>query len=214
MYSHLWDQLRAKDPQHSERYAKRWRDLAERGEDLDGEARFVTALAAPGAHVLDAGSGQGRLGGYLAQRGYLIAGVDLDEVLVEEARAHYPEAEWRVGDLATFDLRSLRTAAPHTGHAGVGFDVIVSAGNVLTFIDPVARAATIANLARALTPQGRLVTGFGVGRGYTFSDYEQHLQDAGLIVQHRFESWDMRPFDAGSDFLVCVAVLNASSSAS
>lgn len=208
MYSHFWDRLRAKDPQHSAKYAERWRDLAARGEDLDGEARLVAALVAPGARVLDAGSGQGRLGGYLAQRGYLVAGVDLDEVLVEEARANFNGGEWRVGDLATFDLSDLRAAKPKGLQDHAGFEVIVSAGNVLTFIDPMARVATLANLAAALVPQGRLVTGFGEGRGYTFSDYERDLQDVGLSVENRFESWDMRPFGASSDFLVCVSALS------
>lgn len=207
MYSHLWDQIRAKNPQHSENYAKRWREFAERGDDIDGEARFVTALVAPGARVLDAGSGQGRLGGYLAERGYSVAGVDLDEVLVGEAETMFPAAEWRVGDLATFDLRSLHTVQPTAPNDQPGFDVIVSAGNVLTFIDPAARGAVLANLAGALAPDGRLVTGFGSGRGYSFDDYEHDLHTAGLSVEHRFKSWDLRPFHADSDFLVCVSIL-------
>ena len=209
MYAHLWNQLRERDPQHSANYAERWRTLAAQGLDLDGEARFVSALAAPGSRVLDAGSGQGRLGGYLSAHGYSVAGVDLDEVLVAEARALFPQAEWHVGDLAQFDLCSLHAAAPTAPQTSPGFDVIVSAGNVLTFIDPAARHSTLINLAHALAPEGRLVTGFGAGRGYAFDAFEQDLHRAGLTIEHRFASWDMRPYTEHSDFLVCVAASTA-----
>lgn len=203
-YSHLWDRLRAEDPEHSTRYARRWHDLAAEGKDLDGEARLVSALVAPGAAVLDAGCGQGRLGGYLSTRGYAVAGVDLDDYLISEATRSFPAAEWQVGDLATFDFASLAAAAPEFG-GSQGFDAIVSAGNVLTFVDPSARSVVLAGLAGALAPGGRLVTGFGAGRGYSFADYEADLTVAGLTIQHRFSSWDLRSFDASSDFLVCVS---------
>lgn len=205
-YTHLWDQIRARDPEHSAKYAQRWRDFAARGDDLDGEARFVTALVAPGARVLDAGSGQGRLGGYLAQRGYVVAGVDLDDLLVAEARANFADAEWQVGDLATYDLASLNAQAATPTSSDAGFDVIVSAGNVLTFIDPAARGAALANLAGVLAPGGRLVTGFGAGRAYDFDEYARDLDLAGLEVEHRFASWDLRPFTPDSEFLVCVSI--------
>lgn len=205
-YSHLWDRLRAENPEHSARYARRWRDLAAEGMDLDGEARFVSALVAPGSSVLDAGCGQGRVGGYLAARGYAVAGVDLDEYLIAEAARSFPEAEWRVGDLATFDFSSLAAASPEPESGGsAGFDAIVSAGNVLTFVDPSARRPALAGLAGALGARGRLVTGFGAGRGYSFEEYADDLAASGLAILHRFSSWDLRGFDAGSDFLVCVS---------
>lgn len=97
-YSHLWDKLRAENPEHSAQYAQRWRNLAAEGMDLNGEARFVSALVAPGAKVLDAGCGQGRVGGYLADQGYVVAGVDLDDYLVAEAAANFPKPN---GGLAT-----------------------------------------------------------------------------------------------------------------
>lgn len=189
---HLWNQLRARDPQHSERYSQRWRDMAAAGHDLDGEARFVTAMAAPGASVLDAGCGQGRVGGHLAEKGYDVVGVDLDEQLISEARESFPQGEWLVGDLADFR------------HGG-SFDVVVSAGNVLTFLDPRTRRSALMNLARVLTEDGRLVTGFGAGRGYDFAEYEADLAAAGLEVQHRFSTWNLHPFTRESDFLVCVS---------
>ena len=204
MYSHLWNRLRAENPEHSARYAQRWRDLAAEGLDLDGEARFVSALVPPGSRVLDAGCGQGRVGGRLSGLGYLVAGVDLDDYLVAEAQAGFPLAEWRVGDLADFDFASLEAAAGDAQREP-GFDAIVSAGNVLTFLDPAARRPALTALAGALAPGGRLVTGFGAGRGYSFDDFEADLAAAGLDVRHRLSSWDLRSFGPGSDFLVCVA---------
>ncbi|MFV0434474.1 MAG: class I SAM-dependent methyltransferase [Leucobacter sp.] len=204
-YSHLWDRLRAENPEHSAKYSQRWRDLAAEGHDLDGEARLVAALAAPGAAVLDAGSGTGRVGGYLAEHGYAVVGVDLDEQLVAEAGQVYPGAEWLVGDLARFDFSAVSSVAK--GSAGLPeFDVIVSAGNVLTFLDPDGRGPALERLRSVLAPDGRMVTGFGAGRGYSFADYERDLAETGFEVQHRFSTWNMRPFEDDSDFLVCVAV--------
>lgn len=203
-YSHLWDRLRAENPRHSADYAQRWRDLAAEGKDLDGEARFAMALVGPGSRVLDAGCGQGRVGGYLSERGYGVWGVDLDEELVAEARAAYPRADWRLGDLAVFDFRALAAEARVPGRDG-GFDLVVSAGNVLTFLDPAARRPALAGLRSALGEGGRLVTGLGLDRGYELDDYLEDLAESGLHVQHRFSSWHMHPFDPASDYLVCVS---------
>lgn len=204
MYDHQWNRVRANNPEHSSRYVQRWRNLAAQGADIYGEARFASALAAPGAAILDAGCGTGRVAGFLQQQGYKAVGVDLDEVLVAEARSVYPQGEWAVGDLATFDYASFESV--HVDPDGSsGFDVIISAGNVMAFLDPASRVPTLENMRSALGPGGRVVAGFGAGRGYAFSQYEDDLITAGLEVQATFSTWDMRPFDARSDFLVCVA---------
>lgn len=203
-YSHRWDRLRVENPEHSAWYAQRWSDLAAAGSDIDGEARLATALVAPGSAVLDAGCGQGRVGGYLSERGYAVAGVDLDDYLISEAIRGFPAAEWRVGDIATFEFMGLAAASPEFGGAS-GFDAILSVGHVLPFVDPRARAPMLAGFAEALAPGGRLVTGFGSGRGYSFEEYEADLAEAGLAVQHRFSSWDLRRFAPESDFLVCIS---------
>ncbi|MFC0672965.1 class I SAM-dependent DNA methyltransferase [Brachybacterium hainanense] len=191
-YSHLWDEVRRANPGHSRAYAERWVRMAAEGRDLDGEARLVDAMAGRAARILDAGCGTGRVGGYLLGRGHDVTGVDLDEVLIEVARSDHPAGRWRVGDLATADL-------------GTGYDLVVCAGQVLTFLDPASRPAVASNLAGALAADGRLVTGFGAGRGYSFARYEEDLEAAGLAVQARFSSWDLRPFGEDSDFLVLIA---------
>lgn len=195
-YQHQWAQMIAKDSEHSHRYAERWRNLAAAGHDLDGEARLIDAMAERGSRILDAGCGTGRVGAYLAARGHSIVGIDLDEVLISEARETCPAGEWHVGDLAETGPEQL----------GDGFDIAASAGNVMTFLDPASRSAVIANLASVLAPGGRLITGFGAGRGYDFDEYADDLTQAGLRIEHRFATWTLQPFAADSDFLVCVSV--------
>lgn len=204
MYDHQWDRVRASNPEHSSRYVQRWRNLAAQGADIYGEARTVAALAAPGAAILDAGCGTGRVAGHLLEQGYKAVGVDLDEVLIAEAQAVYPGGEWLVGDLATFDYGSLTSVSVDPAGSD-GFDVIISAGNVMAFLDPASRIPTLTNLRGALGPDGRIITGFGAGRGYSFDQYLADLAAAGLSVQAKYSTWDLRPFTTTSGFLVCVS---------
>src|SRR5690349_25174891 len=97
--------------------------MASNGADLGGEARLIEAMVPRGARILDAGCGTGRVGGFLAAAGHRVTGVDLDPQLIEAARADHPGPDWRVGDLAELDLPDR-------------FDVIVCAGNVMTFVAP------------------------------------------------------------------------------
>lgn len=191
-----WTRIVEEDPQHSARYIRRFRDLAADGFDLGGEARLIDAMVPRGAHVLDAGCGPGRVGGRLHELGHEVVGIDLDPVLIEAAEEDHPGPRWIVGDLATIDLRS----------AGVDgdFDVIVSAGNVMTFVEATSRRAVLANLAGMLAADGRLVVGFGAGRGYGFDDFTTDATSAGLQFDLRLATWDLRPWSPESDFLVAV----------
>ncbi|GAB3624750.1 class I SAM-dependent methyltransferase [Mariniluteicoccus endophyticus] len=196
-----WQDKIDADPEHSQRYAQRWRDIAASGQDIVGEARLVDAMVPRGARVLDAGCGSGRIGGYLAAQNHQVVGVDLDPHLIDVARADHPSARWFVGDLAELDLHA---------QGFDGFDAIVCAGNVMTFLHPDTRREVLRRLALHLapaegdTPAGRLVVGFGRGRGYEFQDYLDDCAHAGLEVQVGLSTWDLRPFDADSDFLVTV----------
>ena len=75
----------------------------------------------------------------------------------------------------------------------------------MAFLDPASRVPTLERLRGALGPQGRLATGFGAGRGYSFTEYENDLVAAGLTVQAKYSTWDLRPFTSDSGFLVCVS---------
>lgn len=86
-------------PQHSHNYAKRWENLEAEGNDINGEARLIDALVQRGSKILDAGCGQGRVGGYLSARGHIVTGIDIDDYLISEAEKKFPGATWHVGDL-------------------------------------------------------------------------------------------------------------------
>ncbi|MBC3185590.1 class I SAM-dependent methyltransferase [Corynebacterium sp. zg-331] len=187
-----WKELIDRNPYHSQDYAARWRRIAASGKDIFGEARLIDALVPRQARILDAGCGTGRLGGWLAQRGHRVHGVDLDPVLIDYARADYPESTWEVGDLGVDPLE--RQA----------YNAVVCAGNVMTFIEPDRREAAVANLAQALIPGGRAVVGFGAGRGWDFADFLDTCRRAGMILDHSYSTWDLRPLTKDSDFLVAI----------
>ncbi|MFG1922730.1 class I SAM-dependent methyltransferase [Cryptosporangium sp. NPDC048952] len=186
-----WLRIVAKDPGHSERYVQRFRRLAAQGRDLAGEARFIDAMVPRNARVLDAGCGTGRVSGFLADAGHHVVGVDLDPLLIAEARANHPGAEWIVGDLSELALPG-------------AFHVVVCAGNVMTFVAPSTRVEILRRFRTHLAPGGRVVTGFGAGREYEFDDFLADAKEAGLTPDVLLGTWDLRPFAPSSDFLVAV----------
>jgi 2-polyprenyl-3-methyl-5-hydroxy-6-metoxy-1,4-benzoquinol methylase len=187
----LWLQQIAANPRHSQWYIERFRTMARNGADLGGEARLIDAMVTRGARILDAGCGAGRVGGLLAALGHDVTGVDLDPELIAAAEEDYPGPVWRVGDLAELDLP-------------VRFDVIVCAGNVMTFVAPDTRAEILRRMRAHLGEQGRVVIGFGAGRGYDFDDFLADADAAGLAPDVLLATWDLRPFGPGAEFLVAL----------
>lgn len=192
----LWSQQVERNPEHSRWYIQRFKDMAAAGQDLHGEARLIDAMVGRGSRILDAGCGTGRVGGELASRGHTVVGVDADPVLIEAARTDHPGATWLTQDLAELDLAGADVAGP--------FDVIVSAGNVMTFLAPSTRGLVLANLASVLAAGGRLVVGFGADRGYAFETFFDDAAGAGMTAELLLSTWDLRPWSAGADFLVAV----------
>lgn len=191
-----WVEITSQDPEHSARYVDRFRSMAAAGDDLAGEARFVDAMVARNARILDAGCGPGRVGAFLAEAGHTVVGVDIDPVLIAAAEEDHPGPTWLVGDLAELDLPAMGVDE--------GFDVIVCAGNVMAFLAPSTRQEVLTRLSLHLRSDGRIVTGFGAGRDYDFRQFRDDVRSAGLVLHVELESWDLRPFMDASDFIVAV----------
>ncbi|WP_346620768.1 class I SAM-dependent methyltransferase [Blastococcus montanus] len=191
-----WTRMTQEDPDHSRAYVQRFRDLAAQGMDIVGEARLVDAMLPRGSRVLDAGCGPGRVGGWLAEVGHEVVGVDVDPVLIAAAEEDHPGPRWLVADLAELDLPAAGVPEP--------FDVIVSAGNVMAFLAPSTRCAVLRRLRAHVAPGGRAAIGFGAGRGYAFDEFLADAREAGWAPDLLLSTWDLRPFTPDSEFLVAI----------
>ena len=190
-----WARTLQRDPGHSQRFIDRFAARAANGADLVGEARLADAMVGRGATILDAGSGTGRHAGHLHRAGHIVVGVDLDPVLVAEAERSEPGPTYVVGDLAELTL---------PGDAPQRFDLILCAGNVMTFLHPETRHGVLDTFRRLLADDGRAVVGFGAGRGYAFDEFLADAASAGLTLQQAHATWDLRPFTDESGFLVAI----------
>jgi SAM-dependent methyltransferase len=176
-------------------YDRRWDDLAATGADVHGEADLVAELLGePAGPVLDAGCGTGRVAIELARRGYRTVGVDLDAKLLDRARDKAPDLEWYEGDLAT--LGPEVAPGPFAG--------AVLAGNVMIFVARGTQGAVLGNVASRLAPDGLVVTGFQLGRGFSLDELDDAAANAGLSPVARFATWDRAPFTASGDYVVSV----------
>ena len=175
---------------HSQWYVDRFRQLADEGADLAGEARLLDAVVAPGSRILDAGCGPGRLGAVLHERGHTVVGVDADEVLIAAASEDHPGPRWLVGDLSRLDLDE------------EPFDAAVVAGNVMVFIAPGTERLVLESLRRHVRPGGRIIVGFATDRELSLETFDEAVIDAGLVLEQRFATWDLVPFGRDADFAV------------
>jgi len=174
--------------QRGESYDARFRELAESGVDVHGEAAYVATLVPPGASVLDAGCGTGRVAVELARRGYDVVGVDNDASMLTVARGH--DLPWVEADLAALDL-------------GRTFDLVVAAGNVMVFLAPGSEQDVVRRLAAHLSAGGLLVSGWRTDR-MSVSSYDALVATAGLAQVARHSTWDAQPWVDGAEW--CVAV--------
>jgi SAM-dependent methyltransferase len=173
-------------------YARRFEALAERGQDVHGEAALVNALLAPPASVLDAGCGTGRIAVRLHEQGYDVVGVDVDATMLGEACAAAPHLEWLEGDLTTLEL-------------GRRFDLVLLAGNVIPLLEPETLRRVAQRLADHVLPGGAVVCGFGLDADHLPGDcpvtplasVDAAFADAGLVAAERWSSWDREPFADG-----------------
>src|SRR6188768_539054 len=127
-----------------------------------------------GAWILDAATGVGRVGGRVAALGHLVVGVAFDPVLIAAAERDHPGPTWRARHLAEPDLpadglaerfrgdrrRRQRDDVARSGHPG----------------------EALHRLRVHLASEGRVVVGFGAGRGYGFNAFFADASSAGLDV--------------------------------
>lgn len=170
-------------------YDERWRRMAAAGRSVHGEVDFACGYEP--VSVLDAGCGTGRVAIELAARGVDVVGVDLDAAMLEQARAKAPNLRWVDGSVQDVSL-------------GRSFDVVLTAGNVMIFVEPGTESLVVENLARHLAPEGVLVSGFQLGQGYELDDYDADCSSAGLALLDRYATWEGAPFVPDGDYAVSV----------
>jgi SAM-dependent methyltransferase len=162
---------------------------------MHGEAALVASFAPEPASVLDAGCGTGRVAIELARRGHAVVGVDIDEAMLEAARAKAPHLMWVRGDLVD----------PGPELDGRAFDIVVMAGNVLIFVPPGTEGPVVQNAARWLRPGGLLVTGYSVRPGgFGPRRHDALAARSGLVLQDRWSTWDKDPYTPGDRYAVAV----------
>lgn len=171
-------------------YDQAFRELAASGMDVHGEAAYVAALVPPGARVLDAGCGTGRVGIELARRGYDVVGVDSDASMLQVARSTAPQLPWHLRDLTDLGEES-------------AYDLVVAAGNVMVFVAPGTGPEVVRRMARALRPGGLLVSGWRTDE-LPVADYDRWAAEAGLVPVARHATWQGDPPVDDADW--CVAV--------
>jgi SAM-dependent methyltransferase len=186
-------------------YGRHFAELIAGGADVEGEARLADALAPRGARILDAGSGMGRIGAALRRAGHEAVGVDLDEELLGQSRATYPDlpvarARLEALDAAFFASRGMPTE----------YDLVVCVGNVMVLLAEDSERAVLRALGGLLANEGRILVGFSLigapprSRVYPAEAFAADVAAAGLAVESRYATFDLRPFDPRGDFAVHV----------
>ncbi len=173
-----------------EAYDAEFRALAAEGKDMHGEAAFVCSLVPPGARVLDAGCGTGRVAVELTKRGYDVVGADSDPSMLNVARHTAPHLEWRLQDLSLLSDEA-------------SYDLVVAAGNVVVFLASGTEPEVVRRLAAALRPGGLLVCGWATDR-LARATWDDWAADAGLDPVARWATWDAQPWTDEATWCVSV----------
>src|SRR4051812_18665408 len=140
----------------------------------------------------------GRIGGALRGRGHHAYGVDLDAGLLEQSRAMYPDFPVAQCRLERLDAEFLAAHAMPTE-----YDLVVCVGNVMILSAPDSEGTMLARLRSLLAPAGRLLVGFALTAGpnsrtYPLAEFEADVAAAGLAVESRHATYDLRPFEPGT----------------
>jgi SAM-dependent methyltransferase len=186
-------------------FAIHFTELIASGADIEGEARLADAMLHRGATVLDAGAGFGRIGAALQARGHRVLAAEKDAHLVAMAAEHYPDLPIVQSDILALTPELLESA----GHP-TAYDLVVLVGNVIVLLAPDTERRVLSTLAALLADGGRILVGFhpkrtfGNARDYPVDEFMADAEAAGLLLEHRFGSYDLAP--PSDDY--CVAVLS------
>jgi hypothetical protein len=74
----------------------------------------------------------------------------------------------------------------------------------MPFLAPGTEGVVLQRISTHLRQDGLLVVGFGVDRGYPLADFDTQARAAGLEMEHRFATWDLRPWHDDAPFAVTV----------
>jgi SAM-dependent methyltransferase len=209
-----WEQARAEERAAGQGgYGAHFARLIAEGADIEGEARLADVLVQRGGWILDAGSGMGRVGGALVARGHRVVGVDFDPEILDQSRRTFPDLPLVDSRLDELTSEKLTTA----GHPAA-YDLIVCVGNVMVLLAPDTERTVLATLAGLSAPDGRMLVGFaltgapaGASREYPADEFVTDAAAAGLAVESRFATYDLRPFTDQSTYAVHVLRHAASS---
>lgn len=145
------------------------------------EAEFVIDAMgiSPGAQLLDLGCGYGRHAMELAARGYHVVGLDMSTPLLvrggEEAQRRGLQINFIRGDMRELDFESQ-------------FDGVYCLFSTFGYFDDETNKKTIANVARALKPGGRLLVEI-LNRDYLIADLPTRVwwEGDGCVVLEEVE---------------------------
>ena len=139
-----------------------------------GEAVIDLITKQPESRVIDLGCGNGSLTAHIAERGYIVTGIDDSEEMLRLARKEHPDLSFLQGNAVSFHLEK-------------GVDVIFS-NAVFHWIDEKNQQTMLSNIYRNLNPGGELVCEFG-GSGCAEAVHEtleQCFSERGLVYRRVF----------------------------
>jgi SAM-dependent methyltransferase len=147
----------------------------------------------------------GRTGAALRRAGHEAYGVDLDAGLIDQSRAAYPDLPVAQARLEQLDADFL------AGHGmPATYDLVVCVGNVMVLLAEGSERTVLAAFRGILAPGGRILLGFSLvgapprSRVYPAAEFEADVAAAGLVVESRWATFDLRPAGTDDDFAVWV----------
>ena len=144
----------------------------------------------PGAEILDCPCGFGRHAVLLAEKGYLVTGLDRSQTLLDEAERRRAEGEWP---------RFLRGDYRELPFQDASFDAVLNLFSSLGYLERDEDVGVLRELRRVLRPGGALVVETahrdGFARSAASSRTWDRLPDGSLYLEERTPDWSAGTID-------------------